>query len=66
MPRAQAVTALSQAWVNLWVTGIIAHPEDWHMLQPVFAEDLDPARLHDVPADVAVLMRARPNVGGTM
>jgi KDO2-lipid IV(A) lauroyltransferase len=25
--------------------GIAAHPEDWHMLQRVFAEDFDPARL---------------------
>jgi phosphatidylinositol dimannoside acyltransferase len=23
----------------------VEHPEDWHMLQPVFVDDLDPQRL---------------------
>ena len=29
----------------LFEAGIRAHPQDWHMLQRVFAADLDPARL---------------------
>ena len=55
MGRADAVAALSQAWVDLWAVGIAAHPEDWHMLQPIFLEDLDPGRLRDVPDDIAAM-----------
>nr|WP_205832015.1 phosphatidylinositol mannoside acyltransferase [Bifidobacterium sp. DSM 109958] len=53
MGRDEAVRALSQAWVDLWAPGIAAHPEDWHMLQPIFLDDLDADRLRDVPDDVA-------------
>lgn len=49
MPRQEALQAISQAWVDLWARGIAAHPQDWHMLQPLFLEDLDRSRLHDVP-----------------
>ena len=29
----------------MFEAAITAHPQDWHMLQPVFSSDLDPARL---------------------
>ncbi|WP_448629359.1 phosphatidylinositol mannoside acyltransferase [Cellulomonas soli] len=44
VPRAEQVGALTQAWVDELVAGIRQHPQDWHMLQRVFVEDLDPAR----------------------
>ncbi|MFT8638642.1 phosphatidylinositol mannoside acyltransferase [Bifidobacterium sp.] len=56
MPRDQAVNALSQRWVDLWAQGVAEHPEDWHMMQPIFIEDLDMSRLHDVPQDIRALV----------
>ena len=43
--KAERVLAATQAWVDVVSVGIAAQPEDWHMLQKVFVEDLDPARL---------------------
>lgn len=42
--RAEQVKALTQAWVDGLGAGIRRDPQDWHMLQKVFVEDLDPAR----------------------
>lgn len=39
-------------WVDIWARGIAAHPEDWHMLQPIFLEDLDVERLKGVPEEL--------------
>jgi KDO2-lipid IV(A) lauroyltransferase len=36
---------MMQQVARLFEAGIRAHPQDWHMLQRVFAADLDPARL---------------------
>lgn len=55
LEREEAIHAISQAWVDVWAQGIAAHPEDWHMLQPIFLEDLDLSRLKDVPEQVAAL-----------
>jgi phosphatidylinositol dimannoside acyltransferase len=52
LPREEAIHAISQAWVDVWAHDIVAHPEDWHMLQPIFIEDLDFSRLKDVPDEV--------------
>jgi lauroyl/myristoyl acyltransferase len=41
----QKTAAMMQQVARLFEAGIRAHPEDWHMLQRVFAADLDPARL---------------------
>lgn len=49
LPREEAIHAISQAWVDEWSKTIKAHPADWHMLQPVFLEDLDFSRLRNVP-----------------
>lgn len=43
--KAERVRAATQAWVDVVSTGLAAHPEDWHMLQKVFVDDLDPVRL---------------------
>lgn len=48
MDRQDAVVHLTQAWATELAAGIAQHPEDWHMLQPVFVADLDPARLTQV------------------
>jgi phosphatidylinositol dimannoside acyltransferase len=43
--RADKVAAMSQQLARVFEAGIAEHPQDWHMLQRVFTEDLDPARL---------------------
>ena len=35
-----AVTAMTQACADVLAGAISAHPQDWHMLQPVFASDV--------------------------
>ncbi|WP_264030396.1 phosphatidylinositol mannoside acyltransferase [Cellulosimicrobium sp. SH8] len=44
VPRAERVAAATQGWVDALSVAIHEHPEDWHMLQKVFVDDLDPAR----------------------
>jgi KDO2-lipid IV(A) lauroyltransferase len=43
--RRQKVAAMTQQIARVFEQGIREHPEDWHMLQPVFVADLDPERL---------------------
>lgn len=59
MTRDRAVQELTQAWVDQWARGIREHPQDWHMLQPIFIEDLDLKRLRDVPDQIQELMTVR-------
>lgn len=40
----EAAYAFCQSIANRLQEGIAAHPEHWHMLQPVFTADLDPRR----------------------
>lgn len=44
VPRAERVVATTQAWLDVLADGIREHPEDWHMLQRVFVDDLDAER----------------------
>ena len=43
--RQQQVAAMTQELASVFEAAIREHPQDWHMLQPVFTRDLDPARL---------------------
>ena len=43
--RRDKIAAMTQQMARNFEAGIAAHPEDWHMLQRVFAEDFDPGRL---------------------
>jgi KDO2-lipid IV(A) lauroyltransferase len=43
--RGEKVAAMTQTMVSVFEQGISEHPEDWHMLQKVFVNDLDPDRL---------------------
>jgi phosphatidylinositol dimannoside acyltransferase len=43
--RRDKIAAMTQQMARDFEAGIAAHPEDWHMLQRVFAEDFDPGRL---------------------
>jgi hypothetical protein len=38
----QKAAAMMQQFARLFEAGIRAHPHDWHMLQRVYAADLDP------------------------
>lgn len=40
--RAERIAAMTQACADALAAGIAAHPQDWHMLQRVFVEDLVP------------------------
>jgi KDO2-lipid IV(A) lauroyltransferase len=42
--RRTQVAAMTQAWVDVLARVLREHTEDWHMLQKVFVEDLDPER----------------------
>ena len=56
--RKQKVAAMTQAMARVFEQGISEHPEDWHMLQKVFVNDLDPERLARSRARAA--QRQRP------
>ncbi|MGA5288920.1 phosphatidylinositol mannoside acyltransferase [Streptomyces pseudogriseolus] len=40
--RAEKTSVMTQALADAFATGIAEHPEDWHMLQRLWTEDLDP------------------------
>ena len=42
--RPEKVRLLTQAWVDELASDLARYPQDWHMLQKVFVEDLDPDR----------------------
>lgn len=42
--RKERVAAMMQDVARFFEAGISEHPQDWHMLQPVFVSDLDPER----------------------
>lgn len=45
LPGAAGVEDLTRQWTAWFATWLARHSEHWHMLQPVFLADLDPARL---------------------
>jgi KDO2-lipid IV(A) lauroyltransferase len=38
----EKVVTMTQAVADVFAEGIRAHPQDWHMLQPLWLDDLDP------------------------
>jgi phosphatidylinositol dimannoside acyltransferase len=42
VPRSALVAAMTQSCVDALAGAIVQHPQDWHMLQPVFLADLAP------------------------
>jgi KDO2-lipid IV(A) lauroyltransferase len=38
--RKEKIAAMTQSLANAFAEGIAAHPEDWHMMQRVWVEDL--------------------------
>jgi phosphatidylinositol dimannoside acyltransferase len=43
--RKEKVAAMTQAMASVFEEAIREHPEDWHMLQKLFVNDLDPERV---------------------
>ena len=43
--RKEKIAAMTQALATVFEQAICEHPEDWHMLQKVFVNDMDPERL---------------------
>jgi phosphatidylinositol dimannoside acyltransferase len=43
--RRDKIAVMTQQLARFFEEGIAAHPQDWHMLQRVFVDDLDPGRL---------------------
>ncbi len=44
--RRERTVAMMQDVAAAFETGIRAHPQDWHMLQPIFSDDVDAAGPH--------------------
>lgn len=44
-PDLNRVEALTQAWVDEFAAMMATKAQDWHMMQRVYVEDLDPERL---------------------
>lgn len=42
--RAEKTAAMTQALADAFADGIAEHPEDWHMLQRLWLDDLDPRK----------------------
>ncbi|MDT0470295.1 LpxL/LpxP family acyltransferase, partial [Streptomyces gibsoniae] len=40
--RAEKTAAMTQALADAFAGGIADHPEDWHMLQRLWLDDLEP------------------------
>ncbi|NEE60903.1 phosphatidylinositol mannoside acyltransferase, partial [Streptomyces sp. SID8455] len=40
--RAEKTAAMTQQLADAFALGIAEHPEDWHMLQRLWLDDLDP------------------------
>jgi KDO2-lipid IV(A) lauroyltransferase len=53
--RRRQVAAMTQAWVDHLAAALREHTEDWHMLQRVFVEDLDPERYAKTRAEAGEL-----------
>jgi lauroyl/myristoyl acyltransferase len=43
--RKEKIAAMTQSLATVFEQAIREHPEDWHMLQKVFVDDLDPERV---------------------
>jgi lauroyl/myristoyl acyltransferase len=56
--RWQKAAAMTQQIARVFEEGIRKHPADWHMLQRVFMDDLDPERLAAAKARAAARERA--------
>jgi KDO2-lipid IV(A) lauroyltransferase len=50
--RAQRIQRMTQHVADAFAEGIADHPQDWHMLQRVWVDDLDASRLPDGAAPV--------------
>ena len=63
--RWQKAAAMTQQIARVFEDGIREHPADWHMLQRVFVDDLDPERLAAAKARAAARERAAKKNAGT-
>ncbi|MFD4634909.1 phosphatidylinositol mannoside acyltransferase [Streptomyces sp. NPDC058284] len=45
--RAEKTSVMTQALADAFATGIADHPEDWHMLQRLWIDDLEPRTAED-------------------
>jgi KDO2-lipid IV(A) lauroyltransferase len=63
--RWEKAAAMTQQVARVFEDGIRQHPADWHMLQRVFVDDLDPERLASARAKAAARERAARKNGAT-
>ena len=61
--RWQKAAAMTQQVADFFEARVREHPEDWHMLQKVFVDDLDPDRLAAARARLAARERAAKKSG---
>jgi KDO2-lipid IV(A) lauroyltransferase len=65
--RRRQIATMTQGWVDHLAAALREHTEDWHMLQRVFVEDLDPERYAKTRAEAggrAVTRRPDPGAAG--
>src|SRR5712692_11107507 len=62
--REQQAAAMMQQVACLFEAGIRAHPQDWHMLQKVFAADLDPGAAAACGCELASIEARRQEGSG--
>ncbi len=67
--RRDKVAIMTQQMARAFEAGIATHPEDWHMLQRVFAADFEPGRLPvagGLPAELNVPVSGNGASGGDL
>jgi KDO2-lipid IV(A) lauroyltransferase len=58
--RSEKVAAMTQVVADTFAGGIRKHPQDWHMLQPLWSADLRGRRAPEAPAHEAAATEAGP------
>jgi lauroyl/myristoyl acyltransferase len=48
--KREKTAAMTQAMADVWSQGVREHPQDWHMLQRFWLDDLDRSRLEQIGA----------------
>lgn len=64
--RRDDIARMSHEWIAQCEPWVRQHPQDWHMLQKVFVEDLDPERLARARARAAEAVVSERNVSDGM
>ncbi|WP_306367049.1 phosphatidylinositol mannoside acyltransferase [Nocardiopsis sp. CC223A] len=62
--RSERIRGTSQDLIRVFEGAIAEHPEDWHMLQPIFLSDVEEDRARRSRREEAALLEALDRTGG--